>query len=265
MQPRDTESAESKHEAPWPALLSDRERHLAESLGATETAREFGPTHQARLNAVLDQDLDAALATCQRAMADWHLPGYFALFLRLINPVIRQLESIWRDDSERFDRIVGAHATLHLALQSLSAQAMREAIKGPVQGRIFLTTVERAEHVFGAMAAAHRLREAGWLVDTNLSGVSRFTATALQAHHYDVLAVSVGNDVELERINSFVAQLRKISFNPHLLVMVGGNVFASANDRFGFLDVDFVARSVEDSLAFITEARTAGRIGIEAA
>lgn len=263
MQTRSNDPSDGGHEAPWPVLLPDRERQLAEALGATESAREFSSLHEALLKAVLDQDLKVALDTCQRALDEWKLPGYFALFIRLINPVIRQLETIWRDDAERFDRIVGAHATLHQALQDLSSRSMRESIGRPVQGRIFLTTLERAEHVFGAMAAAHRLREAGWQVDTNLSGVTRFTSTALQTHHYDALAVSVGNDVELERVNSFVAQMRKLSLNPNILVMAGGNVFSDGRDGFGFLDVDLVARNVDDALSFINEALASGRMGVQ--
>lgn len=262
MQQRSNDSTEAVHEAPWPVLLPDRERQLAETLGATESAKEFSPLHHLLLASVLDQDLRGALHTCQRALDEWKLPGYFPLFLRLINPVIRQIEALWREDAERFDRIVGAHATLHQALQQLSSRAMQASIGRPAKGWIFLTTLERAEHVFGAMAAAHRLSEAGWQVDSNLSGVTRFTATALQTQPYDALAVSIGNDVELERVNSYVAQMRKISLNPDILVIAGGNVFSEGRCGFGFLEVDLVARSVDESLAFIDEALAAGRIGM---
>ncbi|MFP8835610.1 B12-binding domain-containing protein [Hydrogenophaga sp. XSHU_21] len=194
-------------------------------------------------------DLDDAKACCQAAFQPRLASAGFDLYLDLMIPAIRTLGEQWETDGMRFEDLSVAYANMHHLLLT-HGQAWRVA-PAFVQGRpsIVLSTMDPSGHVFGPMIVANLFRSEGWNVSHNIVGQTELLLDEVASRRFDVVGLSVGTDHELLRVNPLCAEVRRASLNPGVRVVAGGTVFAQGH-AFPFLDVDFVASSAGDALAW---------------
>lgn len=194
-------------------------------------------------------DLDDAKACCQAALQPRLASAGFDLYLDLMIPAIRTLGRQWDTDTLRFEDLSVAYANMHHLLLT-HGQAWRMA---PVfvQGRpsILLSTLDASGHIFGPMIVANLFRSEGWNVSHNILGQTDLLLDEVASRRFDVVGLSVGTDHELLSVNTLCAEVRRASLNPGVRLVAGGTVFAQGH-AYPFLDVDFVAPSAGDALAW---------------
>jgi hypothetical protein len=147
----------------------------------------------------------------------------------LLEPAARRLGDLWSEDfCSEFDVTLGL-CRLQAAVRMLSAGSLR-----PAPGRrklpVVLIAPEPGElHRLGAALDSSILRDAGWAPHTEFPSDDNALDDLLSTTWFDVLDLSLSpafrRDQSLPQLTKTIADARRASRNPALVVVVGGRVF----------------------------------------
>ena len=182
----------------------------------------------------------------------------------LLEPAARSLGNLWEEDlCSEFDVTLGL-CRLQSAVRLLSAGA---AI--PESGRtprpVVLIAPEPGElHRLGAALDSAVLARAGWAPQSAFPEHDNALSDLVSATWFDVLDLSLSpafrREQELPRLTKTIAEARRASRNPGLVVVVGGRIFleeASAGAEVGADNASATAQNVNRTiLRTISESRT---------
>lgn len=152
------------------------------------------------------------------------------IYLHLLAPAARTLGSLWDQDLCDFPGVTVGLGRLQRLLRELSEAFEAEAppadptrAAGAGELRVLLAQAPREQHSFGLSMVAAYFRRAGWIVEGGIGG-SEAAEPALraQADWFDAVGFSIGSQVHLPWLQEQVRNLRLLSRNPHLAVLVGG-------------------------------------------
>jgi hypothetical protein len=189
-----------------------------------------------------------ALALCRGQRADRRA----ALFLA----VVMRLEARWAHDSIGFADLSLAFFLLrHLIDQTgLPAPAPTPGRQGAgATGglRILVALAPGETHCFGARILAGELAAQGWSVTLDLDALSDGLRARIAEQRFDVLALSVGHDAALHGLADLIADLRHLSAQGDLSVVLGGAALAEPHAQYAFLGADRVALSAAEATTWI--------------
>ena len=192
-------------EAARPILPHARTADLAQLLIATDRA--------------------ACLDLIEELRADDALP---ALYPTLFEPAARRLGDLWRDDDcSEFDVTLGL-CRLQSAVQLLGQRPVRV---GPRRRHpLVLVAPEPGElHRLGAALDSDVLAHAGWSPTCECPVDDQALRDLVAGHWFDALALSLSasfsREDQLPRLSESIAQARRASLNPDLVVIVAGRAF----------------------------------------
>jgi hypothetical protein len=186
----------------------------------------------------------------------------------LFEPVARRLGDLWSDDAcNEFD-VTWALCRLQSLVRLLSAPCSTH-LPGLLKPRILIAPEPGELHRLGAALDRIILEAAGW---TPVSAYPDDNATLddiLSRGWFDVLDLSLSmafrREQDLPRVAETIAEARRASRNPAMVVVVGGRIFAEqsgAGQRVGADAAHATARGVNRTILRTLSARRRADAGI---
>jgi methanogenic corrinoid protein MtbC1 len=177
-----------------------------------------------------------------------------ALYLDLFAPAAHLLGEMWSDDRCDFSTVTIALGRLQRLLRELSPCFGTE-VEHPANGRraMFAQPAEE-QHSFGLSMVAEFFRREGWDVFGVIGGASDDPAARVRREWADLVGFSIGSELRLDWLRVRITEVRRLSRNPGVVIMVGGPIFALNPGWVASVGADGTAHDARDA------ARVAGRL-----
>lgn len=182
-----------------------------------------------------------------------------AVFMQLLAPTARRLGDMWVQDLCSFTEVTSGLWRLQQLMRRLSP-AFQEAEERRWTGhKVLLVPVPGEQHTFGLFMVAEFFRRAGWdTLSTPIRSTDQLVAT-LGHEWFAIVGLSVGSEVQLEKLAATIRCIRSTSQNRAIGVMVGGQVFDEDPGLVSRVGADATApngniatRKADDLLAMLT-------------
>jgi len=151
------------------------------------------------------------------------------LFLELLTPAARELGALWEDDRVDFATVTVSLGRLQ-RLQRLQRQLSPDfgnELQHPAHGRrVLLTQPDTEQHMFGLSMVAEFFRREGWDVLGGVAGVGIDAVAWVRRDWLDAVGFSIGSEQALPWLRDTIAEVRRVSRNGSLVVLVGGPLFS---------------------------------------
>ncbi len=184
------------------------------------------------------------------------------LFAPLFEPGARSLGDLWGDDfCSEFEVTLGL-CRMQTAIRLLGADTPRAVLSG-VEPRVLIAPVPGEQHQLVAALDSEWLWSEGWSPQAEFPADDRALADLLSASWVDVLDLSLSaafhREDRLPRLTRTIAQARRASLNPALVVVVGGRAFVEGGAVGPDVGADIASRTSLDVDRLMAQGmRTAG-------
>jgi methanogenic corrinoid protein MtbC1 len=194
-----------------------------------------------------------------------------AISASLLEPAARRLGDLWSEDfCSEFDVTLGL-CRLQSAVRVLSPGTLEARPRGKKLPVVLIAPEPGELHRLGAALDSTVLRDAGWAPHTEYPSDDNALDDLLSAKWFDVLDLSLSTafrrDQSLPQLTKTIADARRASRNPALVVVVGGRVFLEEKEACASVGADQalttafnVNRSILQTLdASVTQTTTIGQ------
>jgi MerR family transcriptional regulator, light-induced transcriptional regulator len=167
-----------------------------------------------------DAELGAAVAATHRRGLSVQ-----ALFLDLFAPAARHLGELWVADRCDFSTVTISLGRLQRLLREWSPAFGTEVEHPPNGRRILLAQHPDEQHSFGLSMVAEFFRRAGWEVLGGVGGAVPDPSAQVSREWFDAVGFSIGSETRVDWLKERIAQVRKVTRNRSVVVLVGGPLF----------------------------------------
>jgi len=208
---------------------------------------------------LLGMDADAISAFVQKVRARGITTE--ALYLELLTPAARLLGRMWEEDRCDFTAVTLGLWRLQRLLYELSPTFQMEFGTGvPRDGRrVLLNPVPGEQHTFGMFMVAEFFRRGGWEVYDGPSCSHAHLVELARANWFGVIGISASCERWLDELRAVVADVRRVSRNPGISIIVGGSMFLRRAELAREVGADGTAldaaRAVELAQSLLIEPR----------
>ncbi len=171
-----------------------------------------------------------------------------SLCLQVLAPVARHLGDLWNDDACSFVDVTTGTALLHGIMNGLRPALCYGAVDGVRPRCAMLVTAPGEQHRFGVSMLAEFFRNDQWQVSLPTGRTIAQIAALAAARPIDMVGFSAGSDRQLGALAACIAAVRASSYNPDILVMVGGPIFAARPDLVRLVGADATASNAEEAV-----------------
>jgi MerR family transcriptional regulator, light-induced transcriptional regulator len=148
-----------------------------------------------------------------------------AIFLELFAPAARHLGELWVADRCDFSTVTICLGRLQRLLREWSP-AFGTEVEHPANGRrILLAQHTEEQHSFGLSMVAEFFRRAGWEVLGGVGGAVPDPSAQVSREWFDAVGFSIGSETRIDWLKERIAQVRKVTRNRSVVVLVGGPLF----------------------------------------
>ena len=167
--------------------------------------------------------------------------GLETLFLRTIPNAARLFHDWWAQDEIDFVAVTQASYRLQELVYSLSAEFV---LSGPKCGGLsnysaLLVNTPNSQHSLGLLIVSQYFKRYGWHILGGTTWREPDMVIMVQSSHVDLMGLSVSDEKQFGYLKQLIANLRKKSLNPGLLIMVGGPMLAKHAQLCEWLGADF--------------------------
>ncbi len=172
----------------------------------------------------------------------------------LILPTIYAVEEEWTSGRKNFNETVLAfwHLQMLLEYDAKDIEEKSNHIEHSHHGRIVFAAAPGCGHNLGILVLSDFFRACGWHVCEIIEDSANAIANEISNHPTDFLGISVGHDEALSGLANHIKNMRAISKNPSLKIILGGNVFDMNKSEYDWIGADFIASSPNDALEYCT-------------
>lgn len=170
-----------------------------------------------------------------------------SLYLDLITPAARLIGAMWEADTCDFVLVTLALLRIQQVMYDLSPDFIQEGLE-PSSRRALIVPAPGSHHTLGAAMVADFFRRDGWDVlsshDLNRADVLR----AVRNEWFDVVALSISAPNQVISTSNLISDIRKLSSNKGILVMVGGPLALSVPDLATRVGADTVTLDAKQAV-----------------
>jgi methanogenic corrinoid protein MtbC1 len=169
------------------------------------------------------------------------------LFAQVLEPAARRLGDLWSsDDCSELDLTLGL-CRLQRAVRIMTEDTSRGLPFGAPQPAVLVVPEPGELHLLGAALDGTTLGNAGWSPHCEYPADDKTLQDLLAAAWFDVLdlslSVALRREHFLPRLSETIAQARRASKNPALIVAVGGRVFTESSGAGADVGADLASRT----------------------
>ena len=193
--------------------------------------------------------------TASDSVNQWLREGWALqdIYLHGIVPAARLLGLWWLSDRLDFSAVTVGSSRLHRLLYDFSPVFLSEA-KPQIQRSVLLMPEPGSQHTMGIFMLSEFFRREGWFTQLLSVGSVEEALRNVEAHWFDVVAISVSSQRQLIEVQVLIANLRRISPNPQLAVMLGGPLVHSQPELLQGLGHDGTAYDALEALEWASQA-----------
>lgn len=170
------------------------------------------------------------------------------LFLDLVTKSARKLGKMWELDDCSFGDVTIGMTVLHQIVRSYTTRLSHELERRYLPGSIFLSPMPGQNHVFGAFVLEAFLSAAGWDVNSSFSHTKEDFLQEFSTHEYSIIAISVAYDKDIDDCTTLISNIRNMSLNRRVKVIVGGLPFANNPNLHHQVGADATAQNALQAL-----------------
>jgi len=164
-----------------------------------------------------------------------------SIFLHLLTPAARRLGALWEADRCSFTEVTLALWRLQQLLHELSP-AFQKGGRGCQGGRrALLVPAPGEQHTFGLSMVIEFFERAGWDVAAEHPDSAEQIVRAAKEENFDLLGLSAGTTLKLDVLGPVIAEVRRVSRNRAIGVMVGGPIFVEHPEYVALVGADVTA------------------------
>lgn len=203
-------------------------------------------------DALYTRDIETAKSICQRHLN--HQNTSTSNIKDLILPTIYAVENEWTTGRRSFSETVLAFWQVQMLLEydANFFEKKTSYIENTHQGHIVFAAAPGCDHNLGVLVLSDFFRAYGWHVCEIIEDSSNAIANEISNHSTDFLGISVGHDEALVGLADQIKNIRVISKNPSLKIILGGNVFDMNSTEYDWIGADYIASSPNDALQYCT-------------
>lgn len=179
---------------------------------------------QAMVHALIDESDDRIVALVQQLRGRGL--SVTTLFIELLTPAARELGVLWEQDRVDFATVTVSLGRLQRLLRQLSPEFGSEVKHPPHGRRVLLTQPDTEQHMFGLAMVAEFFRREGWDVLGGVAGVGIDATAWVRRDWFDAVGFSIGSEQGLPWLRDTIIQVRRVSRNRSVVVLVGGPIFS---------------------------------------
>jgi methanogenic corrinoid protein MtbC1 len=156
------------------------------------------------------------------------------IFLELITPAAQYLGSQWDDDRMDFSQVNLGLVRLHSIANEIRCTSKSDQFAKGKARRVMMASAPGSMHMLGTTIVADFFRKEDWQVVVAISSSANELVQTVSNEWFDVLGLSLSVDQQLTGLADLIDQLKSLSLNPRMVVMLGGPIFSAkkldAND-----------------------------------
>ena len=222
------------------ALVSHVIPQLIDTAVGVYAKKTMLPTHSVALGrACVSSDHAAPEAYARSLLAqDFDIES---LYLDTIPEAARLFHDWWEIDDIDFIQVTGGIFRLEELVYSLSAEFVMGLQKAKPAASLtaLLLRPPASQHSLGLLLLSQYFKRYGWQVYSANQFAEEDMAVAVRSEWVDMLGFSVSEDRQVPVLKKTIAQLRKQSGNPHMLVMAGGPLLRMQPNLADLVGADF--------------------------
>ncbi len=169
------------------------------------------------------------------------------LYLDLITPAARRIGAMWEADTCDFVLVTLAVLRIQQVMYDLSPAFVRAGAT-PSGRRLMVTPMPGSQHTLGAAMVADFFRRDGWDVESAHDLSRAGLIGAVRAQWFDVVALSIAAPAQLVGATTLISDIRKLSSNRGILVLVGGPVALSVPDLAARVGADAATLDAKEAV-----------------
>lgn len=163
------------------------------------------------------------------------------VFLKLLGPAACLMGAYWTSDKLSFVDVTIGLCRLHEILRANSvADDFGFRARGSGQPSILLAPMPGDQHVFGVQMAAEFFKRDGWWTARETTSDIFGLAQILARNEYDVVGLSLANEIKAADLASDVDILREASSNKNIKVILGGSLMNQSSEFRKSANVDLI-------------------------
>jgi len=148
------------------------------------------------------------------------------IFLELIAPAARYLGSQWDDDRMDFSQVNLGLVRLHAICNEIRFIHKDGSFFKSKVHRVMIASAPGSLHMLGTTILAEFFRKEDWQVVVVVSSSANELVQAASNEWFDVIGLSISIEQQLTNLADLIDQLKRLSLNPRLAVLLGGPIFS---------------------------------------
>jgi methanogenic corrinoid protein MtbC1 len=170
------------------------------------------------------------------------------LYLNLLTPVARNLGEMWDNDDADFTQVTVALWRIKQLMYDLSPM-FQEYAEYKQQGKsVMLVPLPGSQHTLGLFMVSEFFARAGWRVWGELAATEADILRMAKTQWFDVVGLSASLQEQFPDLKRMISEVRAVSLNPHVGIMIGSPVFNQNPDLIEDLGADMVGIDAVDAL-----------------
>jgi methanogenic corrinoid protein MtbC1 len=170
------------------------------------------------------------------------------VYLNLLTPVARKLGEMWESDDADFTQVTVALWRIKQLMYDLSPM-FQEYAEYKQQGKsVMLVPLPGSQHTLGLFMVSEFFARAGWRVWGELAATEADILRMAKTQWFDVVGLSASVREQFPDLKRMINEVRSVSLNPHVGIMIGSPVFNQNPDLIEDLAADMVGIDAVDAL-----------------
>ena len=171
------------------------------------------------------------------------------IYVDLMAPAARHLGEMWENDTATFADVTIGLGRMQTLLNHLSdSYRNQEEVRDDLASGLFVTPAGEM-HSFGIRMVDELFRRAGWRTLCEPNSRINDVLAMVASEGFHILGIGISTESQVPFVRELIRQVRKVSHNRHILVLVGGSYIVGRPELAASIGADFSASDGREAIA----------------